>query len=295
MTETGKILFSAFISAVLSLGASYFIYADQIEISELDLNVEFNPTYFSKPEFPKNDIALMIDKGKKEKVGIYQISIVNFSKKELLDIPISIKVTPPNPSKFIVLAHSAVGDKGIANIVSESKEMHFDGKSYNFEYTIGSLNRKESEEPGFQLKILFEGDEKPELSVVPKGIGVRDYSPDNKPNQTSNTVFRVLFSLILFVVMLVAILAFVFFIFSPIFSHATQKWDIKIRNNYAKSIYNSIKSANLRNDLTDEQLVDFVADLLHQNRLDQWNLSSKIWKWSQGLIEPVRSDYITQI
>ena len=295
MNNTWKNILVAALSAMFAFAGSYYLYLEKIEISKLDLHKNFDDNYFSKPKFPSDDIILTVNNIEKNKIGLFQISLVNYTVKDYLDIPINFKITPKNNSEFKVLAYSAVGHEEVYDLVKELKGMEFDGRSYNFSYQVSSINRTENSDYGIQLRLLFEGTEEPEVNIVAKGVGIRDFDINNSPYQKSTN------STALFIVIgIVAVSAIVMFILmmlilNPIISVFTRKMEVRNRKKYARELFVAIKNNNLQPGKTDDEIADFVADMLFKRQCDWWDDRSAISKWSLGLIAPKRSDHLIEI
>ncbi|RLV57817.1 hypothetical protein D5018_20560 [Parashewanella curva] len=155
-----NILVALALSAIFATTGSYFLYTGQLKITKLDLHQDFDANYFSKPKFPSNKIILTVDDIEKDKLGLFKISLVNFTTENYENIPINIKVTPKNKNEFKILGYSAVGQEELYDLVKETKKKHFDGSSHHFSYNVSSINRTEKSNYGMQLRILFEGRER---------------------------------------------------------------------------------------------------------------------------------------
>ena len=295
MNDTWKSLLVAALSAILAFAGSYYLYSEQLKISKLDLHKNFEGSYFSKPKFPSDDIILTVNKEEKDKLGLFQISLVNYTTKDYLDIPINIKVTPKNKNEFKLLAYSAVGQNEVYDLVEESKKMVFDGSSYNFSYKVSTINRTEKSDYGMQLRMLFEGTEEPEVDIVAKGVGIRDFDVNNSPYQKGINIKAAFLGVAIIVGLILSMFVLMILILGPIISIFTRKLDIKIRKKYAQEIFDAIKNNNLQPGKTDLEISNFVAEMLFQRQYEWWCKKTPIGKWSLGLIEPERSDHLVEV
>jgi hypothetical protein len=280
------------IGAATVIFATIGVYYQQLEINKLDVLTDFDVSYFSKPKFPNDEIVLTVNNVEKNKLGILRVALFNYSSQELTDIPINIKVTPKTQSGFKLLSYSAVGGQSIPDLVKEVKAMVFDGQSYYFSYIVSSINRTEKEDYGFQLRVLFEGDEEPMVSVVPKGIGVRAFDIQNSPSQKEANVEAVFVTLISLVIIVVAAFLFGFIIVTPVLSLSFRKLEYKSFQKHAKDLIDSIESGNLLPDKSDEEVRLFVADMMFNKRSTWWKSLSFLGKLSLGMIEPKREDHL---
>ncbi|MDN3402061.1 MULTISPECIES: hypothetical protein [Pseudoalteromonas] len=287
-----KNILVAALSALFTFAGSYYFYSESLAISKLDLHKDYDDNYFSKPKFPSDDIILTVNKIEKEKIGLLQISLLNYTAKDYLDIPINFKLTPKELSNFKVLAYSVVGHGDVNDLVKEPKKMEFDGNSFNFSFKVSAINRTEKSDYGIQLRILFEGTEEPNIRAFAKGVGIRDFDINNSPYQEtiskkSLLIFigaLVCFCLVMFIMMI--------FILNPVMSIMTRKSDIKSRQKYAESLFLAIKKENLLPGKTDPQIAEFIADMLHRRQCEWWDKRSPIAKWSLGLMAPERKEHL---
>lgn len=291
MNDTWKNILISLLSAFLAFATSYYFYTEQLEINKLDLHKDFDKNYFSKPKFPSDNIVLTVNNEEKEQLGIMKISLVNFSSKNYLDIPIKIKLTPIDINNFKILSYSAVGEKEFYDNITEEKKMEFDGKSYNFSYIVSSMNRTEKSDYGLQLRILFEGNEEPKISISAKNVSVQDYDVSHSPYQKNLNFKASLFGIGALVILFIIVMFLMLAILSPIMSWSTRKSDIKYRQKYAKELFDVIKSESLQIGTTDEELRDFVATMLYKQQLERWNNKTVIGKWSLGMIAPNIEDH----
>lgn len=286
---------TAIVTATVTVAiSSYYKQSEQLKISKLDLQKYFDENYFSKPKFPSSDIILTVDTDEKEKLGLLQVSLFNYTTKDYSEIPINIKITPKNVSEFKILAHSAVGQDEISDLVVATKDMDFDGSSYNFSYEVLSINRAERDEYGMQLRILFEGTEEPKVSVVPNGVGIRDHDLNNSPYQKSMDINTTFLGIGVTVGFVLGIVILVMLILLPLTSIFTKNIDVKNRKKYAKGFFNVIKNKKLQLNKSDSDIANFVADLLHYDRCQWWNKKTPIAKWILGLTAPDRDDYLVE-
>jgi len=291
MSDIWKNLIIAVISFLLAFIGQYYYYQDQLEIKRLDVHKEFEPNFIAKPKFPDDKIEFKINGNEKEKVGKFNISIVNYSTKGFQDLPIKIKITPKSKDDFKVVAYSVVGEKEISDLVSEDKKMSFDGGSYNFSFIAEAINRERKNNYSMQLRILFEGTEEPKVYVVAKGVGTRDYNIDHSPNQKDITWKASWLAIGLFILGLLCVFIVTWLVLGPLISIATQKWEVKNNKRYASQIIEALKTENLHPDLDDAQLRDYVAKMLYTRQLIWWNNQSPLRKWSVGLVSPKSDDY----
>lgn len=295
MSETWKNVLVAALSAIFAFLGSYYFYSQKLEILKMDLHKSFDENYFSKPKFPSDDIILTVNNEEKEKLGLFQIYLLNYTTKDYLDIPISIKITPKKKSEFKVLAYSAVGQDEVYDLVEESKKMAFDGSSYNFSYKISSINRTERSDYGLQLRILFEGTEEPEVSIVAKGVGIRDFDINNSPYQKSENIKAIFLSIGVMIGFVLVMFILMALFLNPLISVLTKKIDTKTKRKYARELYNAIKNNELQPGKTDEEIANFVADMLFKRQCEWWDKKTPIGKWSLGLIAPERDDHLVQV
>jgi hypothetical protein len=291
MNDTWKNILISLLSALLAFAGSYYIYVEQLKINKLDLHKEFDENYFSKPKFPSDNITLTVNNEEKEQLGIMKISIVNFSSKNYLDIPIKIKLTPIDTSEFKILSYSAVGEKEFYDNIKEDKKMRFDGKSYDFSYTVSSMNRSEKSDYGLQLRILFEGKGEPKVSISAKDVTIQDYDISHSPYQKNLSFKASLFGIGILVIFSLVVIFLMLTILGPIISWSTKKTDIKNKQKYARELFDAIKSESLQMGTTDDELKTFVSSMLYNQQLERWNSKTIISKWSLGMIAPNIEDY----
>ncbi len=224
-----------------------------------------------------------------------KISLVNFSSKNYLDIPIKIKVTPVNTKEFKVLSYSAVGEKEFYDNIIEEKKMKFDGKSYNFSYIVTSMNRAEKADYGLQLRILFEGKEEPKISISAKDVTTQDYDISHSPYQKDLNFKVSLYGIGFIVILFIVVMFLILIILGPIISLSFKRNDIKNRRKYAKELFDAIKSEPLQTGTTDLELRGFVASMLYKQELKRWHKKTIIGKWSLGMIEPDIADHTIEL
>ncbi|CAK8720901.1 hypothetical protein GKODMF_12475 [Candidatus Electrothrix gigas] len=292
MNDFWKNLTIAIISFFLAFIGQYYYYQQQLEIKKFDIHEEFDPNFIAKPKFPDSKIEFKVDGADQDKVGKLNISIINYTSATYKDTPVKIKITPKNPSQFNVIAYSAVGEKEIADLVAEDKKMVFDGTSYNFSYLVETINREEKNNYAMQLRLLFTGNERPEVAVVAKGVGTRKYDVSNSPYQKSvmrkaawiAIGFFLLFILVVFIATLLVV--------GPLISVATKKWDAKNNRKYAAEIIEAIKTENLQPNMDDSELREYVAKMLYKRKVIWWQQKTFLTKWTLGFVAPRREDYL---
>lgn len=282
------------LSTLFAFAGSYYFYYEELQISKLDLHKTFDDNYFSKPKFPSDDIVLTINKEEKEKLGLFEVTLINYTTKNYLDIPVNLKIIPKDEAEFKILAYSAVGQNEVYDLVEETKKMKFDGNSYNFSYKVSSINRTEKNDYSMQLRILFEGTDQPEVKVVAKGVGIRDFDINNSPYQKNVNIQAVLIVISGMVGFILVLLALMTLIFNPLISLLTKKMAIKNNQKYAQELVDVIKNNKLQPDKTDEEISNFVADMLFKRQDEWWRNKTPIEKWSLGPSKPDRSDYLVE-
>jgi hypothetical protein len=291
MNDIWKNLIIAVISFLLAFIGQYYYYQDQLEIKQLDVHKHFDPNFIAKPKFPDSKIEFKIDGNEKDEVGKLNISIVNYSTKAFEDLPIKIKITPEDTNNFKVLTYSAVGEKEVSGLIKEDQKMTFDGNSYTFSYTVSTVNREEQNNYSLQLRILFEGNEEPNVDVVAKGVGTRDYDETNSPHQKSISWKAAWLAIGLFILVLSGIFIVTWLIIGPIISLATQNMELNRCKKYATQLIEAIRAENLHPELDDVQLSNHVAKMLYARQLIWWNNQSGLRKWSFGFVAPKSDDY----
>lgn len=291
MNGIWKIVLSCILSAILTAIAAYWIHLEQIKVPKLDVATKFESNYFSNPKFPNDKIRLIVNKTEQEAIGIMYVSLVNFSTKELVDLPVSIIIEPHNVGGFEVLAYSAVGENEAPELVEETKKMVFDEGVYRFSYKAKAINRIDEPDYGFQLRILFKGKDEPNVKVSTAGIDTREYDEGNKPSSTKDTIKNTSMFILMMAVFLVLVIIFTWLIFMPIASLLSHKWDVDLRKKRAAKLFDVIKSSGLNPELNDEQLKDYVTEILYQERLQYWNASSAIVKWTSAMIPPNKEEH----
>lgn len=291
MRDIGRNIIIALISVALTLMGNYFYDSSKNAIKKLDIHTNFDPEYISKPNFPDSKIEFKVDDIEKNKLGRLDISILNYTESNFKDLPIRIKITPVKPSDFKIIAYSVVGEKELTDLVIKDKDMEFNGTSYFFSYTAKSLNREEKKDYGMQLRVLFEGNTEPVIDVIPSGVSTREFDYDNSPYQNEIAWKATWLGLGVLILSLTAIFIFTWLILGPVISRLTQKMDVKSRKKYARYIFNAIKKDNLQPNMNDQELANYVAQVLYNERQERWQNMSLVGKWSLGLIEPNRDDY----
>ncbi|MGI2029785.1 hypothetical protein [Endozoicomonas acroporae] len=294
MRDVGKNIVIAAISVALTLIGNYFYDSSKNAIKKLDVHTNFDPGYISKPNFPDSKIEFKVDDIEKSTLGRLDISILNYTESNFKDLPIKIKITPKKTNDFKVIAYSVVGEKEHPDLVSKDKDMEFDGTSYFFSYTATTLNREEKTDYGMQLRVLFEGNTEPTIDVIPSGVSTRVFDRDNSPHQKEVTWKAAWLGLGLIALILAVIFIFTWLIVGPVISRLTKKMDVKSRKKYAQDIFNAIKKDNLQPNMSDQELADYVAQVLYNQRQEKWQNMTIIGRWSLGLIEPNRDDYLIE-
>ncbi|MCX6052373.1 MAG: hypothetical protein NTZ60_07640 [Campylobacterales bacterium] len=282
------------IVALISIALTFFIqqyyYSKTNEIKKLDVHQSFNPNFLSKPKFPNSNIELKIDGIDKSRLGLFEVSLLNYSNSTYNDIPIHIKITPENTDEFKVVTHYATGEDNILDLVKELKPVSFDGKTYLFSYQVSTLNRTEKEDLGFTLSMLFEGNKQPKIDVVAKGINTQAFAWEHSPDQ-QNLITK---ALVLLAVLLLILLILVVFVVGPFISWISRPFDRKSDKTYARKVYETITDENLLPDYDDNKMKLFVQQMLFKQRLRDWNSKSKISKWSLGMRGPLEEDFLIE-
>jgi len=292
MADIWKNLIIAIISFLLAFIGQYYYYQKQLEIKKFDIHEEFDPSFIAKPKFPNSTIEFKVDGDDKDKAGKLNVSLINYTSNSYKDIPVKIKVTPGNPNQFKVIAYSAVGEQEIADLVAEDKKMVFDGTSYNFSYLVETINREEKNDYAMQLRLLFEGSERPEIDVVAKGVGTRKYDASNSPYQKSATLKAAWISIGLFLLFIAVVFVATLLVIGPLISVATKKWDVRNNQKYASEIIEAIKTENLQPEMTDSELSEYVAKMLYRRKVIWWQQKTLLNKWTLGLIAPRPDEYL---
>ncbi len=278
----------AALSVFLTFLAQQYYHHDQNSIKKLDVYTKFDPEYLSKPKFSQAKVKLTVDKTEKEKIGLYEILLVNFTNQHFKDLSVTISITPKTKNDFKIISHFATGENGIDHLVKEIQPMSFDGKSYIFTYSISTMNRAEKDEVGMNLSVLFEGDKEPELKVVPNGVKTRDFSWNNSPKRKKVQRNAIYLLIAVFAGVIVIFLA----VIGPIVSLILAPLDRRSDKKYAQSIFDSIKKEGLYNDIEDQQIKKNIAKVLYRQRKNAWESKSLLDKWLVGLREPKRDDYL---
>ena len=295
MNDIWKNLIIAVISFLLAFIGQYYYYQKQLEIKKFDIHEEFDPNFIAKPKFPNSKIEFKVDGDDKDKAGKLNISIINYTSANYSDIPVKIKVTPKDPSRFKVIAYSAVGEQEIADLVAEDKKMLFDGTSYNFSFLVETINREEKNNYAMQLRLLVEGSEQPEVDVVAKGVGTRKYDASNSPYQKSITWKAAWIAIGFFILLIVIVFIATLLIIGPLISVATKKLDARNNHKYAAEMIEAIKVEELQSDMTDSELSEYVAKMLYRRKVIWWHKKTLLSKWTLGLIAPHFDDYLIEI
>ena len=295
MNGIWKTVLSCILSTVLTAIAAYWIHLEQIKVPKLDVHTSFESNYFSKPKFPNDQIRLIVNEIEQETIGIMYVSLVNYSIKELIDLPVSFILEPKNIGDFEVLAYSAVGENEAPELVEETKKMVFDEGVYRFSYKAKAINRTDDPNYGFQLRILFKGKEEPIVKVSTVGIDTREYNENNMPSSTKDTIKNTSMLILIMVGFLVLVIIFTGLIVMPIVSLLSHKSDVNNRKRRAAKLFDVIKSNGLNPELDDGQLKDYVTEVLYQERLQHWNTSSAVTKWISAMIPPNKEDHRPEI
>lgn len=291
MNGIWRVVFSCTLTAIFTAVIGYLLYLEQVKVPKLDIHKKFESNYFSKPKFPNDEVRLIVNNVEKEKIGIMYVSLVNFSTKDLLDLPVTIIIEPENVEQFKVLAHSAVGEHETTGSVIQTKKMVFDGNKYYFNFIAQAINRVDGPDPGLQLRLLFEGTEEPKVKVSAIGIDTREYDIDNSPSSSRDSI-KTTSWLVLFMLSFVLIVIVVTGMFiMPAVSLFSHKSDVKFRKKRATALFHIIKENNLNPELDDEKLINYVTELLYQERLRNWNGLSIILKWTSAMIPPNKEDH----
>jgi len=275
------------VSVILTFFATYYFFYEENKIKKIDVYQTFNPSFLSKPKFPKSNIKLIINGKKKTKIGLLQISFINYSNSTFTKLPVRIKLTTEDEKDFKVLTHYAVGEKDMSNLVKEIKPMVDKNNNYLFSYEIATLNRTEEKDLGFVLSILFEGNKKPQVDIVLDGISTQNFAWNHSPTQQNNLI-KVIVLLVLFIILFLLLMIF---IISPIMSKLEKSSNKKRSIKYAKRVYETLIEENYLNEKTEEEKKEFIQDLLYQANLKSWNKKTKIGKWMLGMITPQKDDY----
>jgi len=275
MPEWIKNLAIALVSIFVTYLVQQYTYLEKNKIKKLDVYTKFNSNFISKPKFPNSNIKLLIDDIEKSKLGLYEISLLNYSNSTLKDMPIHIKLTPENVNEFKVLTYYATGEKNIDSLVKEIKPTSFDGTSYLFSYNIETLNRTDKDNSAFTLNILFEGKKEPTIEVVAIGINTQKFSWEHSPFQQNITKKAII---LLISLILLFILLFIFII-GPLIAFLTKPFDRKSDKAYAKKIYETIVNENLLEEFNESKQKLFVQNMLFKQRMAIWDSNTKLSKW----------------
>ena len=291
---------SCIITAILSLGVSYLMYLKNIEISKLDLFTKFDNEYISKPKFPNSKIEFKVGGEDKDRLGLYTLSLVNFSSKAFQKLPLSIKITPEKLDNFKVVAYSTVGENGNYQLVKESSKLKDgkarlddDGRSYIFDFTVEYINRVEEPAEGFTLNILYEGKlvEKPIAIVSGENISTREYDASNRPDEPILKLQVYSLAILALILFIGAMILVTWFVISPIMSLLTINSESKRNKKYSKQLFDAFKEENQQSNLSDDVIKNYIVSMLYQRQVTWFNSKSKFTKWSLANIKPKRSDY----
>ncbi|WP_229625269.1 hypothetical protein [Vibrio parahaemolyticus] len=293
MGEFKKIIISCVITAVLSFFVAFFFWSKGNERTLLDVATFFEPDFISKPVFPHNDISLSVDGVEHEKLGLMNISVVNFSNKDFSDLPITVKIKSHESSEFQILAASGFGTDGTPELVKLTRE-HSKGNVQQYEFIVSTLSRVEGKKDyGFQLRLLIKGESEsePEVKVIPKGVSTRKYSEKNSPEY--NDEFRTkLFYAFCFSVLLIIITAIItIFVILPISSLLTKSSTKEYYKRRVNSYYDVVKNQNLCPESDDSQIKALVSNLYYYDRLKFWENQNWFMRFSQAFIKPEKQDF----
>ncbi|MEC4728158.1 hypothetical protein HWQ46_21715 [Shewanella sp. D64] len=283
----GKIVVAIVTCALTMIGQQYF-FEKQNEIQKLDVHINFDKNYLSKPKFPDSKVEIKVDGSTKESIGLLEISLVNFSDKVFKDIPIVIEVKPKESDKFTYLSHFAHGEKGIKNLVEETKDYEFDNGVHRFSYKVKSLNRSEGADPNMKLGILFDGQDKPQIIVSAIGLNTREYNYGHSPAQLK--VERDIS--LMFIALIVGVFLFTYFIFGPAISRITAPLERRKDRKYAKELFEVLRGDPLYNTMSDNDLTDHITSSLYKRQVIWWNRSSWTIKLLWGMRRPKPTDFI---
>ncbi|AXB33879.1 hypothetical protein DSB67_21010 [Vibrio campbellii] len=287
MSELWKNLVVATVSFLLAIVGQQYFFGKQTEIPKIDVHTNFDSNYMSKPKFPDTKVEIKVNDKAKESIGLFEISLVNFSDKAFKDIPIIIEVKPKKGESFIHLSHFAHGEKEMKELVKETKPYELENGSYRFSYNAVSINRTEKSEVAMRLGILFEGQSEPDVVVSGPGFNTRVFDIENSPARSEmqkNTV-------LLFIAILLGMVAFTLMIFGPVISLLSSPIDRKSDKRYAKQIFDVLRSGDVYDQMSDDELKSHVADFLYRRQINWWDTKSTLGKWFLGMREPKTSDY----
>lgn len=291
MNGIWKIVFSCVLTAILTAIVGYILYLEETKIPKLDYDTYFEKNYFSKPKFPDDEIKLIINDDEKEKIGMMSVSLFNFSTKDLISIPVIITITPKNASNFRVLAHSAVGANENSDLVVESRPMRIDDKSYIFSYTASSINRVDTSEYGMQLRILFEGEDRPKVSVNAIGISTREYDPAHSPSDIRKSIIITLLAFFTPIAVIVVTSFLAAIIIVPTVTFFSQNYDARRNRKRSKELADIIKEENFELNLDNDKIDKFVNDLLYKEAISAWKKQSLFSKLMYANIAPKHENY----
>ncbi len=275
------------VSFMLGIASQYYFFEKSNEIQKLDVRTNFDSNYLSKPKFPDSKVEIKVDGDTKESIGILEISLVNFSNTVLKDIPVIIEVTPKRGGLFSYLSHFAHGEKGVLDLVEISKPYEFVNGTHRFFYTVKSFNRSDGDDIGMKLGILFEGDQKPDVTVSAVGLSTRDFDIEHSPARTKANRE----AWIMFITVLAGLLLFMFAIFVPLLSRLTSPLDKIISKKNASETFKIMRLDPYYASLTDNDLKQHVADVLYKRQRNWWNDKSILGKWLLGMKGPEFDDY----
>ncbi|MFS1893179.1 hypothetical protein [Vibrio lentus] len=287
MSEVWKNLVVAMVSFLLTILGQQYFFGKQNEIPKIDVHTKFDSNYMSKPKFPDAKVEIKVNDNAKESIGLFEISLVNFSNTAFKDVPIIIEVKPKKDESFIYLSHFAHGEKEVKSLVEETKPFELDNGNYRFSYKAVSINRSEEAEIAMKLGILFEGQSEPDVVVSGPGFKTRAFDLENSPAR-SETQRNAIFLLI---AILLGFSAFTFMIFGPVISRLSSPIERKSDKRYAKQIFDVLRSQSPYDQMSDDELKSHVADFLYRRQINWWSTKSPLGKWFLGMREPKTGDY----
>jgi uncharacterized membrane protein len=287
MSGFWKSILVAIVSVFLTILGQHILYENQNEIQKIDILTSFDNNYLSKPKFPDSKVEIKVDGNTKESIGLLEVSLFNFSNRVFKDVPIVIELKPKQGGLFTYLSHFAHGEKGMKDLIDETKPYELDNGIHRFAYKVKSLNRSEGADVVMKLGVLFEGQDEPEVLVSAIGLNTRDFKIEHSPAR-SKLQRDTLIAMIVFILGLVA---FVLIILGPIISKISSPLDRRIDRRNSKQLFEVLRAEALYNNMSDDELKKHVADFLYKRQNELWNTKSWISKWFLGMREPQPSDY----
>ncbi len=287
MSEIWKSVVVAVVSFLLAILGQQYFFDKQNEIPKIDIHTNFDSNYMSKPKFPDAKVEIKVNNNAKESIGLFEISLVNFSNKAIKDVPILIEVKPKKDDSFTYLSHFAHGEKEMKGLVEEMKPYELDNGTHRFSYKAISLNRSEEANIAMKLGILFEGKNEPDVVVSAPGFNTRAFNKENSPAR-AKTQRNALF---LMIALMLGLFGFTFIVFGPIISRLSSPLDRKSDKRYAKQIFDVLRIQSQYSQMTDDELKNHVADFLYKRQFNWWNSKSVLGKWFLGMRDPQPTDY----